>query len=64
MVTPAGLRYELARESATAIIQDWWVRTEATIVARQRAQFRVRSISIAVAAIFGAYLVYLYLGTK
>jgi len=61
IATPNGLRCELARESTTIIIHDWWLRTEAAIVARQRAQFRVRSISIAAGAIVFCYLVYWYM---
>jgi hypothetical protein len=46
------------------VIKDWWSRKESSIVARQRAMFRVRSISIAVGAIVLAYLVYLFVGAK
>lgn len=60
--TPPGTRYELARVSATVVIKDWWTREETTILARQRAQFRIRSISIAVGALLVAYLIYLFLG--
>ena len=57
----AGARYEFARVSMVPVVYDWWIRKEAAIVARQRAAFRVRSISIAVGAILAAYGVYLYL---
>ena len=58
----AGGRYEFARESATVVVKDWWQRAEAAIVARQRAQFRVRSISIAVGALVFGYVVYFVFG--
>jgi hypothetical protein len=59
-----GTRYELARESAGIIIRDWLTRTEATLVARQRANFRIKSISIAIGALVVAYLIYLLMGLK
>jgi hypothetical protein len=59
-----GMRYELTRDSMGVVIRDWWSRKESAIVARQRAMFRVRSISIAVGAIVLAYVVYLFLGAK
>lgn len=62
VATHLGVRYEFGRESTCIVIRDWWVRAEATIVARQRAQFRVRSISIAAGAIVLAYLIYLFTG--
>lgn len=64
LATSAGVRYEFARESTSVIVKDWWSRSEAAIIARQRAQFRVRSISIAAGAIILAYLVYLFVGRK
>jgi uncharacterized iron-regulated membrane protein len=48
----------------TAIVQDWWQRRETALIARQRAAFRVRSISIAVGSILAAYGVYLFLVAK
>jgi hypothetical protein len=62
--TSSGVQFEFARESTTVVIKDWWARSEAAIVARRRAQFRVRSISIAAGAIVLAYLVYLFVGRK
>lgn len=61
---PAGTRYDFARESMATVIHDWWTRKEAAVVARQRALFRVGSISIAVGAILLAYLIYVYLTIK
>jgi hypothetical protein len=61
---PHGIRYEFNRESMGVVIKDWWNRKETLIISRQRATFRVRSISIAIGAILLAYLVYLYIGTK
>jgi len=61
---PAGLRYEIARQSTATVVNDWWVRAEATIAARQRALFRIRSISIAAGAIILAYLIYLFFSVK
>ena len=62
VATHLGVRYEFGRESTCVIVRDWWVRAEAAIVARQRAQFRVRSISIAAGAIVVAYLIYFFTG--
>lgn len=61
---PQGMRYELTRDSMGVVIRDWWSRKESAIIARQRAMFRVRSISIAVGAIVLAYLIYLFVGIK
>ena len=61
---PVGMRYELTRDSMGVVIRDWWSRKESSIVARQRALFRVRSISIAVGAIVLAYVIYLFVGPK
>ena len=61
---PQGMRYELTRDSMGPVIRDWWSRKESSIVARQRALFRVRSISIAVGAIVLAYVIYLFVGAK
>jgi hypothetical protein len=59
---PLGIRYEFTRESMAAAIKDWWNRKETDIIARQRAMFRVRSVSIAMGAIVLAYLIYLFVG--
>jgi hypothetical protein len=64
LATSAGVRYEFARESTSLVIKDWWSRSEASIIARQRAQFRVRSLSIAAGAIILAYLIYVFVGRK
>lgn len=61
---PGAKRLEVARDSAAAVVQNWWRRREADIAARQRAKFRVRSISIAGGAIVVAYLVYLIMSWK
>ncbi len=61
---PRGLRYELTRDSMGVVIKDWWSRKESSIIARQRAMFRVRSISIAVGAIVLAYVIYFFVGAK
>ena len=61
---PQGMRYELTRDSMGVVIRDWWSRKESAIVARQRAMFRVQSISIAVGAIVLAYVIYLFVGVK
>ncbi len=61
IATPPGARYEFARESTTVIVKNWWTREEASIIARQRAQFRIRSISIAAGGLVVAYLIYLFL---
>ena len=54
-----GVRYELTRESMVPIVQNWWDRREAGIIARRRAVFRVTSVSLALGAIAVAYLIYL-----
>jgi hypothetical protein len=61
---PAGTRYDLGRASMATVVHDWWTRKETALVARQRAMFRVGSISIAVGAILMAYLIYLYLSIR
>lgn len=64
LATSAGVRYEFARESTCLVVKDWWSRSEAAIIARQRAQFRMRSLSIAAGAIILAYLIYVFVGRK
>ncbi len=61
VATSAGLRYEFARESTAVVVHDWWHRREAEILARQRAQFRTRSLSLSGGAIVLAYLIYLWM---
>jgi hypothetical protein len=61
---PLGMRYELTRDSMGVVIKDWCSRKESSIVARQSAMFRVRSISIAVGAIVLAYLIYWVVSVK
>ena len=61
---PMGMRYELTRDSMGLVIKDWWDRKESTIISRQRALFRIRSISIAIGAILLAYLAYLFIRIK
>lgn len=51
--------YEFRRAGMAPVIRDWWERTEAKIVARRRAVFRVTSISLAVGAIVLVYIIYL-----
>ncbi len=58
------IQYELARHASAAILRDWWTRKEAELAARERAKFRVRSISIAGGAILAAYLIYLVMTWK
>jgi hypothetical protein len=48
----------------TPIVSDWWERREAALQARRRANFRVRSISIAVTCIVVMYVVYIILNWK
>lgn len=57
---PGGQRYEIARDCLVPIIHDWWKRRESEIIARRRAQFRIRSISIAAGAIVAVYLFWLF----
>jgi hypothetical protein len=56
---PGGMRYEIARDSFTPMIRDWWKRREVALLAQQRVAFRRRSISIAVGSIVMIYMVYL-----
>jgi hypothetical protein len=54
-------RYELSRECLAPILRDWWERREASIVIRRRVIFQIMSISVAIAAITLAYIVWLVL---
>ena len=53
------VRYEIARDSLAPILRDWWKRREAMLIARRRARFRVRSVSLAVGSIAALYLIWL-----
>jgi hypothetical protein len=57
--TREAIRYEIARECYAPIVRDWWERREAQIVAKRRAAFRVKSITVAVSAIILMYVVWL-----
>jgi hypothetical protein len=57
-------RYELRCESTAVLVRDWWGRRETALIARRRAQFRVRSISVAVGSIVVLYAVWLLIGLK
>lgn len=59
--TPEAIRYEISRECYAPIVRDWWERREAVIVAKRRAAFRVKSITVAVSAIILMYVVWLIL---
>lgn len=60
VVDAAGTQqYEISRDTLTPLLYDWWQRKEAELVARRRAQFRVRSVSVAVAAILMIYISWL-----
>jgi hypothetical protein len=61
---PEAIRWEIAREGLTPILNDWWERREAALQARRRANFRVRSISIAVTSIVVMYLIYIIVSWK
>ena len=54
------IRYEIARECLTPILRDWWERREAAIVARRRANFRIKSLTVAVSAILLMYVIWLF----
>jgi hypothetical protein len=62
--TGEAIRYELARECFAPILRDWWERREAAIVARRRAAFRVKSISVAVSAIVLMYVMWIIFGSE
>ncbi len=57
-------RFELAHDCLVPIVEDWWHRTEAALAARRRAQFRVRSISVAAGSILLSYLLWLFLSVR
>jgi len=61
---PGGTRYEIARDCWAPLIRDWWRRREAALIARRRAQFRVRSLSVAAGSIVAIYLVWLFMSWK
>jgi hypothetical protein len=61
---PERIRYEIARDSMAPILRDWWKRREAALIARRRALFRVRSVSIAVGSIVALYVVWLVLSLR
>ena len=56
------IRYEISRECFVPILRDWWERREAVIVARRRALFRIRSLSVAAGAITLTYVIWLIWG--
>jgi hypothetical protein len=58
------VRYEIARDSYAPMIRDWWNRREAMLIARRRARFRVRSVSLAVGSIVVLYMIWLIMGMK
>ena len=56
--TAHGPRYEFARAAMAPLVKDWWKRREAWLIARQRRQFRIRSISVAVGSILLVYVMW------
>jgi hypothetical protein len=61
---PETTRYELAHHSLVPIVRDWRKRRDAAILARRRAKFRVRSISVAVGCIVALYVVWILITWK
>jgi conflict system STAND superfamily ATPase len=61
---PGAMRYEIARDSLTLPIRDWWKRRETMLIARRRARFRVRSVSLAAGSILALYALWLFLSLK
>ena len=59
-----GIRYEIARDGLVPIIRHWWDKREAVMVARRRATFRMRSLSMAVGTMILAYVAWLILTWK
>jgi hypothetical protein len=59
-----SISYEIARESLVPIVRDWWERREASITARRRAIFRVRSLSVAAGSTLIVYLIWLIMSAK
>jgi hypothetical protein len=62
--TAEARRFEIARDALPPIIRDWWLRREAMLVARTRARFRIRSMSLAVGSIVLIYVAYLLLSIR
>jgi hypothetical protein len=62
--TPDAVRYEIARECYAVILRDWWERREAVLVARRRAAFRVKSLTVAISAIVLMYIVWIIFGAQ
>jgi hypothetical protein len=58
------VRYEIARDSLTPVLADWHKRREIAYLARRRAMFRVRSLSVATGFIVLAYVVWIVLSWK
>ena len=56
--TAHGPRYEFARASMAPLVKDWWKRREAWLIAREKRQFRIRSISLAAGSILLVYLMW------
>jgi hypothetical protein len=59
-----GVRYEIARDRMIPMIRHWWEKREASIIARRRAIFRLRSLSVATATIVVLYVVWLVLSKE
>lgn len=59
-----GMRYEIAREPLMPLVQDWWQRREQELIARRKARFRLRSISVAVGSILALYAIWLVMTMK
>jgi hypothetical protein len=62
--TPVAIRYEISREGYAPIVRDWWERREAVIVAKRRAAFRVKSITVALTAIVLMYVIWIIFGSE
>lgn len=56
---PEGSVYEIAHPCLVAPLRDWWKRREASLIAKKRAQFRVRSVSVAGGLILALYVVWM-----
>lgn len=61
---PDATRFEFARECLVPLVQDWWTRRQTDIVAKERARFRVRSVTIAVGSILTLYVTWILMTWK
>ena len=59
-----SIRYEIARDSMVPMLRHWWKQREAFFLARSRARFRTRSITLAVVTMVVLCVAWLFLSVK